>query len=119
MFNKGADTTPLFDIVDGLPYSADLNTELTVVATTSGPCVGVSVFLALTGPVDQGKWESFEPYCLFGDDGANYREGGYFDAGTYEIAAFPYNVDDENGLTMSFTLSNGPAGPAPTPVPVP
>lgn len=83
----------------------DLDTELTIVAVGSGDCSGISVFLALTGPVDQGKWEGVAPFSLFGDSNGNH-EGGLLDEGTYEISAFPYGLPDSSGLTHTFTLQD-------------
>lgn len=95
----------LLSLTDGLvDNTIDLNNPLNVVAETHGDCAGVSVFLALTGPVSQGKWEGVAPYALFGDSSGDL-EAGYLDPGEYELSAFPYGVEDENGLTIIFTLN--------------
>lgn len=82
------------------------NILLNIRANTNPPTVG-SVFLELTGPVQNTRGESVAPYALFGDVSGDYL-GEFLPLGNYTINATPYGgfgLTGTQGETVSISFS--------------
>ncbi len=105
-----ADTNDdILDLVDGDNLNLDElpTSNLSIRAEVSSDVE--SVFLQITGDLTGTRTENVSPYALFGDSNGNFS-GRTFGAGTYNVNATPYTLDNLNGeagasLSLSFTIS--------------
>lgn len=69
-----------------------------------------SVFLQISGDLNNTRKENIEPFALFGDSSGNYS-GRNFGVGSYGLSATPYTEDNLNGtmgtpLSLTFTIDD-------------
>ncbi|RNC90255.1 MAG: PKD domain-containing protein [Allomuricauda sp.] len=98
----------VLNLFEGLQINSSTteNLLLNIRANTNPPTVG-SVFLELTGPVQNTRGESVAPYALFGDVSGDYL-GELLPLGNYTISATPYSgfgLTGTQGATVSVSFS--------------
>ncbi len=105
---NGDTNMDMFNLFEGIQINSNdtENIPLNIRATTNPPTIG-SVFLELTGPVQNTRTEGVAPYALFGDESGNYL-GKLLPVGNYTISATPYSgsrLSGEKGETVSLSFS--------------
>ena len=94
---NAANDTDLFDLSNGMEITVtDIQgMDLNIRANTEPNMVG-SVFLQLSGPVNNTRTENVAPYALFGDSSGNYF-GNELPIGEYVMTATAYTAGNLGG----------------------
>ena len=106
---NAATNTDIITLYDGIQLlNAQTENLLLNIRANTNPSTFGSVFLQLTGPVQQNKNENVAPYALFGDVSGDYS-GEFLPVGNYTLSATPFSGRNQSGIegataTLNFSI---------------